>query len=79
MDKLWGLFVLNLWLAVMVYSWLKNRNGELDKQNYRFWQGILEGQSEEGFLRQRRILHRLGLPFVVGFYVFGTLGVLGLI
>ena len=79
MDKLWGLFVLNFWLAVMVYSWLKNRNGELDKQSYRFWQGTLGGQSEEGFLRQRRILHRLGLPFVVGFYVLGTLGVLGLI
>ena len=79
MDKLWGLFVLNLWLAVMVYSWFKNRNSEIDKQSYRFWQGMLGGQSEEGFLRQRRILHRLGLPFVIGFYVLGTLGVLGIL
>ncbi len=79
MDKLWGLFVVNLWLAVMVYSWFKNRNGELDRQSYRFWRGMLGGQSEEKHLRRYRILHRLGLPFIIGFYLLATLGVLGIL
>ena len=79
MDKWRVLVALNLWLVVMVHSWLKNRNGELDRQSYRFWPGMLGGQSEEDYLRRYRILHRLGLPFVLGFYVLVTLGVLGLI
>ncbi len=79
MDKLRVLIVLNIWLIMMVYSWLKNRNGELDKQYYRFWHGMRGGQSEEYYLRQYRILHRLGLPFVIGFYLLVSLGVLGLI
>ncbi len=34
MNHLFAFILLNIWLIVMVYSWLSNRKGELDKQNY---------------------------------------------
>ena len=82
MNHSFALGIMQVWLAMMSYGWFKNRDGSLDKHNYdRFhgssrWHWLLSGQDRAAFLRQRRLFHRLTLPFVICFYMLGMWGIL---
>ena len=76
MHHPFALMFINVWLVAMIYGWATNRNGETDRQNYDQWRWMLCGQSREHFLRQRRWMHRLTLPFAVGFYLLAMWGIL---
>lgn len=81
MRHLYVLVIIHVWLTVMVYVWFGKRNGEADRQNYALWHGLsqtrwlLGGQSREAFLRQRRLMHRLTLPFTLAFYLLAMWGI----
>lgn len=82
MDKLWAIGIMQVWLAIIVYGWLRNKNGYSDQQNYdrlhksTLTRWMLSSQTRAAFLRQRSHFHKITLPFVAIFYLLAMCGVL---
>ena len=81
MDKLWAFGIMQIWLLLIISGWYANKEGRTDQQNYdRFTKStwsrwMLSGQTRETFVRQRRFLHKLTLPFAICFYLIGMWGI----
>ena len=81
MDKLWAFGLMQAWLLLILSGWWANKDGHADQRNYDYfsssawWRWMLSSQTRETYLRQRRLLHKLTLPFAISFYLLGMWGI----
>ena len=82
MDKLGSLLLIHAWLILMVYGFISNRDGHLDRANFdRFGKSswlrwLLAGRSQEQFMMKGRLNRAIMVPFTICFYILFMWGIL---
>lgn len=76
MKHLFAFLLMQVWIAVILGAWMKNRHGRFDAEPFdRFARSLwtrwmLGGSDRKAHMRQQRLLHRFSLPFALGVYLF---------